>query len=84
MSGRLQNVLVDTDQTASDAIRYLKEERLGRVTFLPLNKIKPAAPLPPVAGNGVIDYALNLVEFDEEYRNAFSLVFGQTVVVETL
>ena len=82
--GRLQNVLVDTDQTASDAIRYLKEERLGRVTFLPLNKIKPAAPLPPVAGNGVIDYALNLVEFDEEYRNAFSLVFGQTVVVETL
>ena len=82
--GRLQNVVVDSDQTASDAIRYLKEERLGRVTFLPLNKIKPASPLPPVAGNGVVDYALNLVEFDEEYRNAFSLVFGQTVVVETL
>ncbi len=82
--GRLQNVVVDTDQTASDAIRYLKEERLGRVTFLPLNKVKPFAPLPPVAGSGVIDYAINLVEFAEEYRNAFSLVFGQTVVVETL
>lgn len=82
--GRLQNVIVDTDQTASDAIRYLKEERLGRVTFLPLNKIKPPAPLPPVAGNGVVDYAINLIEFDEEYRNAFSLVLGQTVVVETL
>ncbi|MDV0441985.1 chromosome segregation protein SMC [Methanorbis furvi] len=82
--GRLHNVVVDTDQTASDAIRYLKEERLGRVTFLPLNKIKPPAPLPPVAGSGVVDYAINLVEFDEQYRNAFSLVFGQTVVVETL
>ena len=82
--GRLHNVVVDSDQTASDAIRYLKEERLGRVTFLPLNKIKPSAPLPPVAGNGVVDYAINLIEFDEQYRNAFSLVFGQTVVVETL
>ncbi|HJJ99362.1 MAG TPA: chromosome segregation protein SMC [Methanocorpusculum sp.] len=82
--GRLQNVVVDTDQTASDAIRYLKESQLGRVTFLPLNKIKPTAHLPPVAGNGVVDYALNLIEFDEEYHNAFSLVFGQTVVVETL
>jgi chromosome segregation protein len=82
--GRLQNVVVDTDQTASDAIWYLKEKRLGRITFLPLNKIKPAAPLPPVMGNGVIDYALNLVEFDEKYRNAFGLVFGQTIMVETL
>jgi chromosome segregation protein len=82
--GRLQNIVVDTDQTASDAIRYLKEKRLGRITFLPLNKIKPAAPLPPITGNGVIDYALNLVEFDEEFRNAFDLVFGQTIVVETL
>jgi chromosome segregation protein len=82
--GRLQNVIVDTDQTAADAIRYLKMERLGRVTFLPLNKIKPAAPLPPVAGHGVIDYALNLVEFEETYHNAFGLVFGQTIVVETL
>lgn len=82
--GRLQNVVVDTDQTASDAILYLKEERLGRVTFLPLNKIKPPAPLPPVAGNGVVDYALNLIEFDEQYWTVFSLVFGQTVVMETL
>jgi chromosome segregation protein len=82
--GRLQNVVSNTDQTASDAILYLKEEQLGRVTLLPLNKIKPPVPLPPLAGSGVVDYAINLVEFDEEYRNAFSLVFGQTVVVETL
>jgi chromosome segregation protein len=82
--GRLQNVIADTDQTASDAIRYLKEGRLGRVTFLPLNKIRAPAPLPPLAGNGVVDYAINLIEFDETYRTAFSLVFGQTVVVETL
>ena len=65
-------------------IRYLKDERLGRLTLLPLNKIKPQPPLPPLAGNGVVDYAINLIDFDPEYRDAFNLVFGQTVVVETL
>ena len=38
---KLQFVVCDDDQIAADAIRYLKEERLGRVTFLPLNKLKP-------------------------------------------
>ena len=43
---KLQFVVCDDDQIAADAIRYLKEERLGRVTFLPLNKLRPPA-LPP-------------------------------------
>ena len=82
--GRLRNLIADTDQTGAECIRYLKEERLGRLTFLPLNKLKDSQPLPPLAGNGVIDYAINLIDFKPEYRNAFSLVFGQTVVVENL
>ncbi len=43
---KLQFVVCDDDQIAADAIRYLKEERLGRVTFLPLNKLRPR-PCPP-------------------------------------
>ena len=45
-------------------------------------KIQP--PLPPLAGNGIIDYAINLIDFEPEFRDAFNLVFGQTVVVENL
>ena len=82
--GRINNVVVDSDQTAADVIRYLKDERLGRLTLLPLNKMKPQPPLLPLAGNGVVDYAINLIDFEPEYRDAFNLVFGQTVVVETL
>ena len=82
--GRINNVVVDSDQTAADVIRYLKDERLGRLTLLPLNKMKPQPPLSPLAGNGVVDYAINLIDFEPEYRDAFNLVFGQTVVVETL
>ena len=39
----------------------LKEERLGCVTFLPLNKLKPPS-LPPLKEQGVIDYAVNLLD----------------------
>ncbi|HJJ59897.1 MAG TPA: chromosome segregation protein SMC [Methanocorpusculum sp.] len=81
---RLNNVITEDDQVAADCIGYLKEERLGRLTFLPLNKMKQPQPLPPLAGNGVIDYAINLIDFKPEFRDAFSLVFGQTVVVENL
>lgn len=80
---KLQFVVCDDDQVAADAIRYLKEERLGRVTFLPLNKLKPPA-LPPLKEPGVIDYAVNLVEYDPKYDRAFAVALGSTVVVDTL
>jgi chromosome segregation protein len=80
---KLQFVVCDTDQIAADAIRYLKEERLGRVTFLPLNKLKPPQ-LPPLKEPGVIDYAVNLLEYDPKYDRAFSVILGGTVVVDTL
>ena len=80
---KLQFVVCDDDQVAADAIRYLKEERLGRVTFLPLNKLKPPA-LPPLKEPGIIDYAVNLVEYDPKYDRAFAVTLGATVVVDTL
>jgi chromosome segregation protein len=80
---KLQFVVCDDDQVASDAIQYLKAEKLGRVTFLPLNKLKPPA-LPPLKEPGVIDYAVNLLEYDPKYDRAFAVTLGATVVVDTL
>jgi chromosome segregation protein len=80
---KLQFVVCDDDQVAADAIRYLKEERLGRVTFLPLNKLKPPA-LPPLKEPGIIDYAVNLIEYDPKFDRAFAVALGATVVVDTL
>jgi chromosome segregation protein len=80
---KLQFVVCDTDQIAADAIRYLKDERLGRVTFLPLNKLKPPT-LPPVKEPGIIDYAVNLLDYDPVYDKAFAVALGATVVVDTL
>ena len=80
---KLQFVVCDDDQIAADAIRYLKEERLGRATFLPLNKLKPPT-LPPLKEPGVIDYAVNLIDYDPKFDRAFAVALGATVVVDTL
>ncbi|WP_292516840.1 chromosome segregation protein SMC [Methanoculleus sp.] len=82
--GRLRWVVVDTDAVASDAIRYLKENRLGRVTFLPLNKLRPPILSPLEADPGIVGYAVDLLEFDPVFDRAFRVVFGATVVVDTL
>ncbi|WP_292407669.1 MULTISPECIES: chromosome segregation protein SMC [unclassified Methanoculleus] len=82
--GRLRWVIVDTDAVAADAIRYLKENRLGRVTFLPLNKLRPPILSPLEADPGIVGYAVDLLEFDPALDRAFRVVFGATVVVDTL
>ena len=83
--GRLNHVVVETDAVASSAIEYLKQNRLGRMTFLPLNKLKHHS-LPPLksTSSAVIDYAENLLDFDPLFEPVFRQVFSGTVVVDRL
>jgi chromosome segregation protein len=82
--GRLANVVVDDDGVGADCIDYLKRRNAGRATFLPLTEMDdrglPRAPSHP----GVVDFAYNLVEFDEQYAGVFSYVLGSTLVVEDM
>ena len=85
---RLFSVVVKSDQVAADCIEYLKQNRAGVVTFLPLNKIQ-SKPIPEevkvfAKKEGVIDLALNLISYDNKLKTIFSYVFGQTLVVENI
>ncbi len=84
--GRMQSIVVDDDQVASDAINYLKRSDLGRATFLPLNKMLDGRPRGKalLAEKEAAGFAIDLISFDEKYRSAFWYVFGDTVVVDTL
>jgi len=85
MGGRMTFIVVDDDEVASAAIEILKSSDSGRATFLPLNKIKSApANMRTPNEKGVIDYAINLVDFDDIYRPAFFHALGDTVIVEDL
>jgi chromosome segregation protein len=84
--GRLGNLVVEDDQVAAEAIALLKKERAGRATFLPLNKLQSARfPSRKEAQKlGAIDYAFNLVTYEDRYQDVFSFVFGNTLVFEHL
>jgi chromosome segregation protein len=85
IGGRMRNIVVDDDSVASKAIQVLKSTRAGVLTFLPLNKIRPM-PKGLRAPNieGIIDYAVNLIDFDPMYSAAFYYALGETVIVEDM
>jgi len=86
--GHLGDLVVDSRETAIDCINFLKQQRLGRARLLPLRRLvaprKSLSSAEALRQSGVIDYAINLVEFDPKYRRALEYVLGDTVVAENL
>jgi chromosome segregation protein len=85
MGNRMRCIVVDNEHVGGEAIEYLKRSRAGRATFLPLTKIRPN----PIRGylpdlNGVIDFAINLIEYDYTYENIFQFALGDTLVVDSV
>ena len=64
-------------------IKYLKENKIGRAKFLPLDKIKGNVIDIP-KGKGIIDLAINLVGFDAKFRKVVEYALGDTVVMDKL
>ena len=83
--GRMTHIVVDDEHVASVAIELLKSSGAGRATFIPLSKIvKAPSKLSLPKDKGVIDFAINLVDFDDQYINAFYYAVGDTLVVEDM
>ena len=79
---RLSYIVVENEQVATECVNVLKTEKVGRASFIPLDKIKSSAPEKLPKDDGVIDFALNLVKFDPKMRPAFEFVFSDTIVTE--
>ncbi|MGB3669983.1 MAG: chromosome segregation protein SMC [Phormidesmis sp.] len=85
--GRMGFMVVEDDRVGAQAIDLLKQQRAGRATFLPLNKIRVPNFKPLDKWNrpdGFVDYAVNLITCDPKYADVFAFVFGGTAVFETL
>lgn len=86
--GHMNDVVVDSRETAIECIDYLKSNRLGRARILPLRRLvagrKSLASADALKLPGVIDYAINLVDFDPKYRRAFEYILSDAIIVENL
>ena len=78
----LFHYVVDNDRTATKAIEILQSRRLGRLTFIPLNRVRPDTRNVPKANDSIP--MLEKINFDPIYEKAFQQVFGQTIICPTL
>jgi chromosome segregation protein len=85
---KIHSVVVEDDQVAARAIKFLRQQKLGVATFLPLNKMRPQPVKPETKAllkqPGVIGLAIDLIEFDPKFKDVFGHVFGNTVVVDSI
>lgn len=87
LGGSIQNIVTEDEQTAKRMITYLKENRLGRATFLPLTAVKGSGgirDLKALSEPGVIGLANTLVQTDEKYRGITAQLLGRVIVVDTI
>ncbi|MBI5728833.1 MAG: chromosome segregation protein SMC [Candidatus Magasanikbacteria bacterium] len=84
----LSSIVVENETVARRAIEYLRENRFGVATFLPLSRIEGRFPIPDIEAllkeNSVLGRAEDLIRFDEKFATIFSLVLGNTLVVKDL
>lgn len=80
-----QNLVCDKDEDAKRAIRYLKENKAGRVTFLPLSNIKGNRLQENLKNeDGFVGIAADLVQYDAQYGEIAKNLLGRTAVAEDM
>lgn len=87
LGGTIQNIVTDKEATAKELIGYLKQNKLGRATFLPLNAIHARNTLENEAcinEKGVIGVASNLVRVSFEYEGLAKYLLGRILVVDNI
>lgn len=87
LGGTIQNIVTDNENTAKALIAYLKQNRFGRATFLPLSAIQVRNTLEGEAcmkEKGVIGAACDLVRVSFEYEKLTKYLLGRILVVDNI
>ena len=83
MSSAFQNIIVRNENDGKELINFLKINKIGRLTFLPLNKIKPRN-LNYVNDNLVLGHLNQFIKSDEKYRDIIDYFAQKTLVTENM
>lgn len=87
LGGSIQNVVTDTESTAKNVIEYLKTNKLGRATFLPIKAVTGRGEFKNdevLREKGVLGLASSLVDVDEQYRGVANYLLGRIVVADNI
>ncbi len=86
LGGIMQNIVTDNEDTAKRSMRYLKENNLGRATFLPITSVRgKQLEIDGLADEeGYEGMASTLVDYDSRYDGIVKSILGKTAVVEDI
>ena len=87
LGGNIQNIVTDDEETAKKMIGFLKQNRFGRATFLPLTSItNPQEFKTPdvLKEKGAIGLADSLVKTDSKYANVAKAMLGRIAVIDNI
>ena len=86
LGGSIQNIVTEDAETAKKMIAFLKQNKYGRATFLPIDTIAVRQNMNSDAEreNGVIGLASNLVSFDRKYQTIITHLLGRIYVVDNI
>ncbi len=87
LGGSMQNIVVESEEDAKEAIAYLRSNNGGRATFLPISSVKGKAlenANEILKENGVIGLASKLISYDKKYDGVIASLLGRVVVVDNI
>jgi chromosome segregation protein len=87
LGGNIQNIVTEDEETAKKMIGFLKQNRLGRATFLPLTSVSARSNPKNEAAlgePGVIGLANKLIKCDSKYDEVAAYLLGRVLVVDTI
>ncbi|MGO1580969.1 MAG: chromosome segregation protein SMC [Peptoniphilaceae bacterium] len=78
-----QNIIIEDSNSAKSMIDFLIREKLGRVTFLPLNSMKYIKPNLNLGNfKGIIGFADQLVQYDTKFNNVIKFLLGRIIIAD--
>ena len=85
LGASMQNVVTDNEQDAKRLIEHLKNNNLGRASFLPISNVK-GKKLDKIKGNnkGVLGIASDLIKYDKKYEGVILNLLGKTVIAQNM
>ena len=87
LGGNIQNIVTEDEETAKEMISYLKENRFGRATFLPLTAVDGRGNFKKtevLSEKGVIGLCDEVIDCDEKYRGIVAYLVGRVVLCDTI
>lgn len=85
LGGNIQNIVTKDEETAKEMIEYLKANKLGRATFLPLSSVTPGKGIKDesvLEEKGVLGLASDLVSVDKKYKDIIKYLLHKMIVVD--